>query len=202
MEIIAISRGKALPLLALQGSDSEQSARSVLSGIRKKAISTRDQPYAVQIHALGIEGDEQADLSVHGGLDKAIYAYPSEHYPVWQTLRLQALKRDELLEPGFLGENLTIAGLLENEVWVGDVLVFAGGEVRLRVTSSRSPCYKFNTVMGFKQAALMMNQSGYTGFYLEVIQQGRLRAGERFELAPGDRYMRIDELHRMNQRKR
>ena len=95
--------------------------RQVMSGIGKRAV---DGP--VRVAALGLAGDEQADLSVHGGLAKAVYAYPSEHYPFWQTVRAQARVSlwDEPLPPGMMGENLTLEGLLEKDVCVGDVLRF------------------------------------------------------------------------------
>jgi len=199
MKILTISTGKIAPLF-VSGEDAANPTREVSSAIRKSAVSSLENAQPVRVETLGIDGDEQANPSVHGGRDKAVYAFPVEHYPIWQTMRLQALKRDEVLPHGFFGENLTIAGLLETEVWVGDVLAFGAGAVRMRVTAPRSPCFKFNTVMGFRQASQMMNQSGYTGFYLEVMQGGLIQAGDRIELLPGARHMRIDELHRMSLR--
>lgn len=197
IQLLTISVGKAAPLFA--GEDRnvpEKGGQSVLSGIRKKPVSTADDPQAIAVHALGLAGDEQADLTVHGGRNQAVYAYPVEHYPVWQTMRMQALKIDEALPHGSFGENLTIAGLLEVDAWIGDVLVFGDSPVRMRITRPRSPCFKFNAVMGFKQASRMMVQSGYTGFYLEVLQTGSIRAGTAVTIVPGDRQMRIEELHR------
>src|SRR5690606_37749501 len=107
----------------------------------------------VALASLGLEGDEQVDLSVHGGLDKAVYVYPAEHYPFWQTVRAQA-GHTAPLSHGGLGENLTVTGLLEPRVWVGDRLRI--GEVELVVTQPRSPCYKFNAHLGFSWAARMM----------------------------------------------
>ncbi|MGA2549450.1 MAG: MOSC domain-containing protein [Burkholderiaceae bacterium] len=155
----------------------------------------------MQVNLMGLDGDEQADLSVHGGRDKAIYAYPVEHYPVWRTIRMQALKIDEALEYGSMGENLSVLGLTENQVWIGDLLKIAGDSpnpVILRVSAPRSPCFKFNARMGFKHAAKMMVQSGYTGFYLQVVKPGVIRAGDSFDLIPGARIMRVDEQHRFN----
>ncbi|HEX3141322.1 MAG TPA: MOSC domain-containing protein, partial [Rhizobacter sp.] len=90
--------------------------RKVMTGISKRAT-----PLPVAARPLGLEGDEQADLSVHGGLSKAVYAYPSEHYPFWQTVRAQAKVAlwDEALPPGSMGENLTITGMLESQAWIG-----------------------------------------------------------------------------------
>ena len=163
--------------------------RSILTASAKQSV-TGDVP----VMPLGLSGDEQADLSVHGGLEKAVYAYPSEHYAFWQAARQQAgLGRiDDRLPHGSLGENLTLAGLLETNVWAGDVLRFAHCE--LRVTLPREPCYKFNASIGFAQASKLMAQSGYCGFYLSVETPGALQAGEPFELVPGRRGVSIPQL--------
>ena len=165
--------------------------RPVMTGILKRAVSG-----PVEVHALGLVGDEQADLSVHGGLGKAVYAYPAEHYPFWQTVRAQAgvAAWGAELVPGALGENLTLNGLLENEVWIGDVLRFAGCE--LAVSEPRLPCFKLNAALGFKHAAKMMTANAWCGFYLAVRQPGVLAAGEGFELIPGPREVGISELFR------
>jgi MOSC domain-containing protein YiiM len=165
--------------------------RTVPSGIRKRAI---DGP--VEVRPLGLAGDEQADPSVHGGLSKAVYAYPVEHYPFWQTVRAQAQLApwDEALPHGFLGENLTLEGLLETQAFIGDVLRFP--ECQLAVSEPRFPCFKLNAVMGFAHAIRLMQQSAWCGFYLSVREPGRLRAGETFELLPGPREVGIDELFR------
>jgi len=163
----------------------------VMTGIGKRAVAG-----AVDVGPLGLAGDEQADLSVHGGPGKAVYAYPSEHYPFWQTVRAQARAAawGEALEPGSLGENLTLSGLLEDQVWIGDVLRFERCE--LAVSEPRFPCFKFNAAMGFDQASKLMNANGWCGFYLAVRQTGVLEAGETFELVPGPREVGIAELFR------
>jgi MOSC domain-containing protein YiiM len=163
--------------------------RSVLTASAKQAVTGE-----VPVMPLGLFGDEQADLSIHGGLEKAVYAYPSEHYAFWQHARQQAgLGRiDDSLPHGSLGENLTLAGLLETGVWAGDVLRFANCE--LRVTLPREPCYKFNASIGFAGASKLMAQSGFCGFYLAVETPGALRAGESFELIPGRRSVSIPQL--------
>ena len=141
----------------------------------------------VAVGPLGLAGDEQADLSVHGGLSKAVYALPSEHLAWWQQQRQArgVTLFDEALAPGYLGENLSLQGLSEHEVFIGDILRF--DEVTLRVTQPREPCSKFNAVMGYAQAAKDMVQSSRSGFYLTVDVAGLLRAGESFELLPGPR---------------
>ena len=142
---------------------------------------------------LGLEGDEQADLSVHGGLDKAIYAYPSEHYDFWRNARAQAgaAGLDNELAHGAMGENLTLEGVLETALWVGDVLQFPS--CTLRVTQPREPCYKFNAAMGFNTAVKQMAASGHCGFYLAVDTPGRIQPGELFELHAGSRRVSVIE---------
>ena len=163
--------------------------RSVLTAFQKQAtlVSTVVMP-------LGLMDDEQADLSIHGGLEKAIYAYPSEHYAFWQKARQQAGvgTMDNSLPHGSLGENLTLNGLREADVWAGDVLRFANCE--LKVTIPREPCYKLNAAMGFAHASQRMAQSGYCGFYLSVLSPGTLSAGEAFEVIAGRRSVGIPQL--------
>lgn len=160
--------------------------RRILTAIGKSAISG-----PVAVGPLGLAGDEQADLSVHGGLDKAVYAYPAVHYAFWQAQRRErgVSLFDEALPPGFLGENLTVDGLLEHEVYVGDRLHFP--DCVLRVTAPREPCYKFNAVMGFAQAARTMALAGCCGYYLAVEQPGSLAAGQTATLVPGQRGLSI-----------
>jgi len=164
------------------------SGRSILTGIHKTPVGG-----PVVVAALGLQGDEQADLSVHGGLDKAVYAYPAEHYDFWRDARQQAgvADIDTQLAYGALGENLTLQGLLEADVWVGDVLRFTDCE--LRVTQPREPCYKFNAAMGFNMASKLMAKSGFCGFYLAVDVPGTIRSGEPFELLAGSRRLGIPE---------
>jgi MOSC domain-containing protein YiiM len=163
--------------------------RSILTAIHKSSVEG-----AVPVMPLGLLGDEQADPSVHGGLDKAVYAYPSEHYGFWQEARSAAGVGG--LEPnlpwGSMGENLTLTGLLEHDVWVGDVLRFAN--CALRVTQPREPCFKFNAAMGYPGAVKAMALSGFCGFYLAVDTPGQLRAGESFELVPGSRQTSVAQM--------
>ena len=160
----------------------------VLSAIGKRPANGR-----VSVRPLGLEGDEQADPTVHGGLAKAVYAYPVEHLPFWQDRRRQAGVSlfDETLPPGFLGENLSISGLLETDTWIGDRLVFP--DAVLRITAPREPCFKFNAVMALPDAGRLMMQALCSGFYLAVERSGSLCAGQTFELLPGPRGLRVSE---------
>lgn len=162
--------------------------RSILTAIHKSEVHG-----PVPVEPLGLQGDEQADLSVHGGLEKAVYAYPAEHYGFWRAARLNAgvAGIDTDLPHGSMGENLTLGGLLETDVWVGDVLRFP--HCVLRVSQPREPCYKFNAAMGFNTAVKTMAQSGLCGFYLSVDEPGTVRAGESFELLPGPRHVSIPQ---------
>lgn len=164
------------------------SGRSILTAIHKTAVQG-----PVSVGPLGLTGDEQADPSVHGGLEKAVYAYPLEHYAFWREQRALAgvAGLDNRLEPGAMGENLTLQGLLETDVWVGDVLRFP--RCSLRVQQPREPCYKFNAAMGFDGAVKAMATSGFCGFYLSVIEPGTIEAGEAFELLPGLRQVGLPE---------
>lgn len=168
--------------------------------VRKLRVGERQLPSAIGKHTvsgavavgkLGLAGDTQADDSVHGGLAKAVYAYPMEHYPFWQQLRREhgVSLFDEDLPHGFMGENLTISGLLEQEVWAGDELHFP--DCVLRVTEARSPCGKFAAVMGFAGAPKAMFEGNTCGFYLAVDVPGTLQAGQSFTLQPGSRSVSI-----------
>ena len=183
MKILSVNVARAAAL--------EIKGRRVLSAIGKRSV---DGPVAVR--PLNLDGDEQADLSVHGGLTKAVYAYPVEHYPFWQTVRAQAKVAawGEALAPGALGENLTVQGLLESQVWVGDLLRFPGCE--LVVTEPRYPCFKLNAAMGFDQAVKLMAANAWCGYYLAVRTGGTLSAGDSFEVIPGPREVGIQELFR------
>lgn len=181
MRLLTISAGKVMPLFGNHHPD----YKSVASAIRKKAVSALDNPANVDITSLGVKGDEQADLSVHGGIEKAIYVYPAEHYAFWNELLTRETKQPVHLEHGAIGENFTIEGLLETEVFVGDRLRI--GELEFAVVKLREPCFKFNAAMRYKGAAKAMLQSGFSGWYLRVIKTGVLAAGAQIELIPGSR---------------
>lgn len=183
MKVTSVNIGRSRPLL-LGGA-------SVPSAIGKAPVAG-----PVAVRPLGLEGDEQADPAAHGGLAKAVYAYPSEHLPFWSTVLAQAgvAPWGTPVAPGRLGENLTLSGLVEAQAWIGDVLRFAN--CALAVSEPRHPCAKFNAAMGFAQASRLMVQSGWCGFYLGVLEPGTIEAGESFRLEPGPRDVRVDELFR------
>src|SRR6266850_3720458 len=148
--------------------------RTVKTGIFKTPTNGR-----VRVRTLNLDGDRQADLSVHGGPDKAIYVYPSEHYDYW---------RGEFpnmeLPWGMFGENLTTTGLLEGAVNVGDT-VRIGSAVAM-VTQPRVPCYKLAAKFGREDIVKRFLASGRSGFYLKVVQEGEVGAGDAIELMSRD----------------
>ncbi|MEA9603194.1 MOSC domain-containing protein [Polynucleobacter sp. JS-JIR-II-c23] len=181
MRLLSISTGKVAPLFG----NHHPNYKSVASAIRKKVVSDLENPAPVEITMLGVKGDEQADLSVHGGLEKAIYVYPAEHYIFWNELLTRETKQPVDLQHGAIGENFTIEGLLETEVFVGDRLQMGGLE--FSVVKLREPCFKFNAAVGYKGASKAMLQSGFSGWYLRVIKTGVLAAGAEITLIPGAR---------------
>jgi MOSC domain-containing protein YiiM len=195
IRLLSISTGKVAPLFHPQTVGSQHpSFRSVVSGIHKYSISNLANPNLIEISKLGIQGDEQADLTVHGGVEKAIYVYPIEHYAFWNTLLSKETKRLVDLTFGALGENWTIEGLLETEVFVGDQIKV--GEVICTVVKLREPCFKFNAKMAYKGAAKAMLQSGFSGWYLRVNQMGSVAAGATIEILPGRREVSIADQNR------
>jgi MOSC domain-containing protein YiiM len=169
-----------------------------LIGGQRVLTAIGKQPIAgpVAVHVLGLGGDEQADLTVHGGLSKAVYAYPAAHYAFWQRVRAQAqvCLWGDTLPPGSMGENLTLDGLDETRLWIGDRLVLPG--CTLAVSEPRLPCFKFNAAMGFAQASKLMAQSGYCGSYLAVIEPGNVQAGDTARVEPGPREVNLRDLFR------
>ena len=178
--LLSIQTGRVRPLMV--------GGRKLASAIGKTPVSG-----PVEVGVMGLLGDEQADPTVHGGLSKAVYAMPSEHLPWWRAQRQTrgVTMFEEDLAPGLLGENLSLQGVLEEDLFIGDALQF--GDVVLRVTQPREPCGKFNAVMGYAGAAKDMVQSGRCGFYLAVEQTGRLQAGASFQIIPGQRSVSVTE---------
>jgi MOSC domain-containing protein YiiM len=198
MKLLSISTGKTVPLFGNHHPD----YKSVASAIHKKSISNLENPMPVEIHSLGVKGDEQADLSAHGGIEKAIYVYPAEHYAFWNELLSRETKKPTVLKHGAIGENFTIEGLLETEVFVGDKLLI--DDLEFVVVKLREPCFKFNATLGYKGAVKAMLQSGFCGWYLRVLKTGTLAAGAQITITPGVRDISIAQqnqklLHKQNQ---
>jgi MOSC domain-containing protein YiiM len=143
--------------------------RSVQTSIFKTPVSRR-----VHVTRGNIEGDQQSDLSVHGGPEKAVYAYPAEHYNFWRREL-----PDAELSWGAFGENFTTEGLLEDEVWIGDR--YRVGTVELVVTQPRMPCYKLAIRFNRPDMVKRFLQSRRSGFYLAVEREGEIGAGDAIE---------------------
>jgi MOSC domain-containing protein YiiM len=147
----------------------------VITGIFKEPVAGR-----VMLRRLNLDGDRQADLTVHGGVNKAVYAYPSEHYSYWR----EQLPSTEL-PWGAFGENLTTEGLREDEVHIGDRLRV--GSALLTVTQPRLPCFKLGLKFGLDDMPKRFLLSQRTGFYLAVVKEGEVRAGDIIALEHRER---------------
>lgn len=163
--ILSINVGKAGVI--------EWRGQKFTTGIFKSSVNGR-----IKVGILGLEGDVQADLTVHGGPQKAVYAYPSEHYEYW---------KDELqtnLPWGMFGENLTTRGLMEDSVRIGDS--FQVGSAQLVVTQPRFPCYKLGMKFGSMEMVKRFQVSGRSGFYLAVSKEGEIEAEDPINLISRD----------------
>jgi MOSC domain-containing protein YiiM len=175
-----LSLNVALPRLATWRTE------TVNTGIFKQPISGR-----VQLRTLNLDGDRQADLAVHGGPYKAVYAYPSEHYEFW----LQELPGTEL-PWGIFGENFTTEGLIETEVHIGDRLQI--GSAIIMVRQPRLPCYKLGVKFRRTDIIARFLRSGRSGFYFSVEQEGTVAAGDSFEfLSRAPQGITIAEMNRL-----
>ena len=152
----------------------EWNGEAVTTGIFKEPVQG-----PVMLRTLNLDGDRQADLSVHGGPSKAVYAYPSEHYEYWKR------ELPEMSLPyGMFGENFTTKGLLEDTVNVGDR--FSIGEAEFMATEPRMPCYKLGIKFGRPDIIKRFLQSRRTGFYFAVLKEGLVKAGDQIELISRD----------------
>jgi MOSC domain-containing protein YiiM len=162
MKLVSLNIGRPR-LVSWQG-------RSVSTGIFKEPVEG-----SIPLRTLNLDGDRQADLTVHGGKSKAVYAYPVEHYGFWKSEL-----PDMELPYGMFGENFTTEGLLEDKVNIGDR--FRVGTAELMVTEPRMPCYKLGLKFGRTDMVRRFLQSRRTGFYFAVLQEGEVKAGDFIEL--------------------
>lgn len=167
MKLLSINVSKPKPIT--------YEGKIIYTGIFKEPVSG-----TVMLREINIDGDGQGDLKVHGGTYKAIYGYPFEHYSHWQ----QELLRDDL-SYGQFGENLTVEGIMETDVHIGDVFQI-GSDVKLQITQPRVPCYKLGHKMGLTEFPKMFLESRRVGFYFKVLAEGEITAGDlisRIEVA-------------------
>ncbi|ACX68149.1 MOSC domain-containing protein [Paenibacillus sp. FSL H8-0457] len=155
MGIVSLNVGKPVTV-DYQGKD-------LSTGIYKQPVEG-----SLFLSSLNFEGDGQADLINHGGLDKAVCAYPSEHYPYWER------SLGKPMPYAAFGENLTLRGLLEDEVRIGDV--YRVGEAVLQVSQPRYPCFKLSQKHGVKDMPARVLNTGYSGFYFRVLEEGSISA--------------------------
>src|SRR5439155_18875062 len=160
--------------------------QTVVTGIFKEAVEGR-----VAVRRLNLEGDRQADLTVHGGLEKAVYAYPAEYYPFWRE------QFPEMELPwGMFGENLTIEGLMDATVHIGDH--FQVGSAHLMVTQPRLPCYKLGLMFGRDDILKRFLQNELTGFYFAVLNEGEVAAGDPIRLLHRDEHqVKVTDITRL-----
>jgi MOSC domain-containing protein YiiM len=150
-EILSLNVGKPIQV--------QYQNKEISTGIFKTPTSE-----ALFLSRLNFAGDGQADLVHHGGKEKAVCVYPYEHYPFWE----RELQRK--LEYGAFGENLTIKGLLETDVCIGDT--FQLGDAIVQVSQPRQPCYKLSVRYGMPEMLLKVQETGFTGFYFRVLKEG------------------------------
>jgi len=148
--------------------------QSVNTGIFKEPVQGR-----VRLRRLNLDGDRQADLTVHGGVDKAVYAYPEEHYGFWRK-ELKGMP----LPWGMFGENFTTQDMFEDLVNIGDQ--FQVGSTRLVATQPRMPCYKLGVKFGRMDIIKRFLESGLTGIYFKVLQEGEVGVGDEIKLIEKD----------------
>lgn len=160
----------------------EYRGETIRTAIWKSPVTGR-----VRVTRQNVEGDRQADPAVHGAPDMTVYAYPSEHYEFWRS----ELPGAEL-PWGVFGENLSVQGLFENTVRIGDRLRI--GSTELVVTQPRLPCYKLGIRFGRKDIVKRFQQSGRTGFYLSVLREGELGAGDAIEQLPAADSLAISDI--------
>ena len=172
MNLLGISVGR-LREVAYQ--DRRGREKSTTTSIFKDPVEGR-----VMLRALNIDGDEQSDLNGHGGINKAAYVYSIENYRYWSD----ELGRDDFTPQSQFGENLTVHGMLDDEVCVGDT--FRIGSAVVQVTQPRVPCFKLGIRMGIPDFQTRFAESLRIGFYLRVVEEGEIGAGDTIERVERD----------------
>ncbi len=162
MKVLSVNVGKPRKVI--------YKGKAVLTGIFKAPVTG-----AILLKRLNLEGDGQADLSVHGGVNKAVYFYPMAHYDYWREM----LPKVELT-PGIFGENFTVEGMLEDEVRIGNQ--YRIGEAIIRITQPRIPCYKLNIRFNRPDMVRKFLKSNRSGFYAAVVQEGLVKPGDAISL--------------------
>ena len=160
---------KLISVNVSQPKEVSYNGKRIRTGIFKEPVSGR-----TMMRRLNVDGDGQGDPTVHGGIHKAVYIYTMEHYNYWK----RELGRDDLTY-GQFGENLTVEGLLEEQVHIGDI--FRVGEALVEVSQPRVPCFKLGIKMGNPQIVKPFLASGRVGFYVRVLEEGEVGAGDIIE---------------------
>jgi len=166
--------------------DRDRNGQTVATGSFKQPLAGR-----VALRATNLDGDGQADLAAHGGIHKAVCVYSFDHYDFWR----RELGRDDL-RPGQFGENFTVAGWTDDEVHIGDI--FRVGAALVEVSQPRSPCFKLGLRMGDPKFPKRFLASGRPGFYLRVLEEGAVGAGDALErVGLGPEQMSVQEVSRL-----
>ncbi|AZN41935.1 MOSC domain-containing protein [Paenibacillus albus] len=145
-------------------------SKEIITGINKTAVGK----FPIALSRLGLEGDAQGDLVFHGGEDKAVCVYSAEHFPFWSD------RWQKPAEAGSFGENFTVTQMTEHDLCIGDILKV--GDAIVQVSQPRQPCYKLGMKHGLPQLAQEVQETGYTGFYLRVLTEGSVQAGDKLIL--------------------
>jgi MOSC domain-containing protein YiiM len=182
--VISLRVGGAKPILPFRG-------HMVRSGIYKDAVGER-----LRLTADGFPGDEQADLTVHGGPDKAVCCYPSEHFGHWRA----TIHPD--IDDGAFGENLTLAGLTEHDAHIGDTYTLGDDGAVVQVSQPRGPCYKVGVRWSSKTLVRLMGEDLRAGFYFRVLEPGTVGTGDTLTLADRVSDVTVAEVLRVTYRDR
>jgi MOSC domain-containing protein YiiM len=157
--VISLNKGRSMNI-------ADEGEKQILSAIHKQPVSET----SLYLSKTNIEGDEQADLINHGGVDKAVCVYPFEHYTYWEQ------KLGRTLPMGAFGENITLSGVPESEAFIGDT--WQWGEAIVQVSQPRRPCFKVAKRHGIKKLPQYIQESGFSGYYLRVIKEGNVSAAD------------------------